>query len=183
MDSFMGEIRAFGFNFAPYQWASCDGQIVPIQQNTVLFSILGTTFGGNGTTTFGLPNLQGSAPVGCGQGPGLTNRVLGETLGAPSVALTADNFPAHTHSVQVLNGNATNTTATTNVLAKAGEPSAGKFKAVNMYSPAAATHTHLAADAVQSMGTAAGSVTRSTLQPYLPVLLCISLFGAFPPRS
>lgn len=180
MDSFIGEIRAFGFNYAPAEWATCDGQTMPVAQNQALAAVLGNAFGGDGRTTFGLPNLQGSVPVGSGNGPGLTPRSVGARMGSTSVALTAANFPTHTHTVQVLNGNATVATATTNVLAKAVKAGA-KPAPVATYSPAADTHAHLAADSVQPTG-AAGAVPRSTLQPYLPVILCISLYGAFPVR-
>ena len=97
---FLGEIRMFGFNFPPRGWAFCSGQLLPISQNTALFSILGTTYGGNGTSTFALPNLQGAAPMNSGQGPGLTNRVLGETGGSPAVTLIATQMPIHSHTLE-----------------------------------------------------------------------------------
>lgn len=181
MDSFIGEIRAFGFSYAPAEWATCDGQTMPVAQNPALAAVLGNAFGGDGRNTFGLPNLQGSVPVGSGNGPGLTPRSVGARMGSTSVALTAANFPTHTHTVQVLNGNATVATASTNVLGKAVVGSGARAAPVSTYSPAAATHAHLAADAVQPTG-APGAVPRSTLQPYLPVILCISLYGAFPVR-
>src|SRR5437763_384521 len=97
-DQFVGEIRIFGFNFAPNGWALCNGQILPIQQNTALFSLLGTYYGGNGTTNFALPNLQGMAPMHAGQGPGLTQRVQGEVGGTPTVTLTQQEIPQHNHT-------------------------------------------------------------------------------------
>ncbi len=96
-DPYLGEIRIFAGNFAPKGWALCNGQILPISQNTALFSILGTTYGGNGTSNFGLPNLQGAAPLGAGQGPGMTQRDLGEIGGESSVTLTQVEMPTHTH--------------------------------------------------------------------------------------
>jgi microcystin-dependent protein len=96
---YIGEIRAFGFNFAPYGWATCDGQLLAISANTALFSILGTTYGGNGTTNFALPNLQGNTPIHQGQGSGLPDYVLGEQLGSPTVTLTTAEMPAHVHVV------------------------------------------------------------------------------------
>src|ERR1700755_2085298 len=96
-DPFVAEIRAFPFNFAPKGWALCNGQILPISQNTALFSLLGTTYGGNGTTNFALPNLQGCAPLQAGQGPGLTDRSLGEVGGTPTVTLLTTEVPQHTH--------------------------------------------------------------------------------------
>src|ERR1035438_8966741 len=97
---FVGEVRAFGFNFAPKGWAFCNGQLMPISQNTALFSLLGTTYGGDGKSTFGLPNLQGSAPLNSGQGPGLTLRDLGETSGETNVTLLVSEMPQHAHQVK-----------------------------------------------------------------------------------
>src|SRR5438477_11617006 len=95
---FYAEIRIVGFNFAPRSWAFCDGQLLPISQNTALFSLLGTNYGGNGKSTFALPNLQGAAPLGAGQGPGLSLRDLGETSGIPAVTLIQTEIPQHTHA-------------------------------------------------------------------------------------
>jgi microcystin-dependent protein len=108
-DQFVGEIRAFPFNFAPNGWAVCNGQLLAISQNTALFSLLGTQFGGNGTSNFALPNLQGSAPLDFGQGPGLSPRVIGETGGEQAVTLTLVQIPAHTHQATgvAANGNLT----------------------------------------------------------------------------
>src|SRR5262245_2996958 len=96
---YIGEIRMVGFNFAPLGWALCNGQLLAISQNTALFSLLGTTYGGNGQTTFALPDLRGRIPIHQGQGPGLSNRVLGEVGGQESVALTSQQMPAHTHAL------------------------------------------------------------------------------------
>src|SRR5512147_1323284 len=97
-DPFVGEIRIFGFNFAPRGWATCNGQLMPISQNTALFSLLGTYYGGDGKSTFGLPNLQDSGPVHQGQGPGLSERFIGEQSGIPNVTLIETEMPVHTHS-------------------------------------------------------------------------------------
>src|SRR6187402_1528243 len=103
-DQFVAEIRMFGFNFAPTGWALCDGQILPISQNTALFSLLGTTYGGDGKSTFALPNLQGSAPMHPGQGPGLSLHDLGETGGSETVTLLESEIPSHSHTVSGSNG-------------------------------------------------------------------------------
>src|SRR6476660_6451012 len=103
-DPFIAEIRIFAFNFAPTGWALCNGQLLPISQNTALFSLLGTTYGGNGITTFALPDLQGRAPMGFGQGPGLSRRDLGEECGQESVALRSSEIPMHTHSARCNSG-------------------------------------------------------------------------------
>src|SRR6266849_9870676 len=105
---FVAEIRIFPFNFPPKGWAFCDGQLLPISQNTALFSLLGTTYGGDGKSTFGLPNLQGSAPMHAGQGPGLSLRDLGETSGEQTVTLLQTEMPAHSHSVLAASGSNSN---------------------------------------------------------------------------
>src|SRR5829696_7321008 len=102
-DPFVAEIRIFPFNFAPKGWAWCDGQLLPLSQNTALFSLLGTTYGGNGQSNFALPNLQGRAPMHPGQGPGLRNHDLGETNGTETVTLLASEIPVHTHSLRAVN--------------------------------------------------------------------------------
>src|SRR6185312_7021530 len=101
-DPFLAEIRMFAGNFAPRGWALCDGQLIPISQNTALFALLGTTYGGDGKTTFALPNLMGTAPMQQGQGPGLSDRFLGETGGVPYVTLLTSAIPAHTHQVNAV---------------------------------------------------------------------------------
>src|SRR5439155_16461480 len=108
-EPFLGEIRIFPYNFAPRGWALCSGQILPIAQNTALFSLLGTTYGGNGQTTFGLPDLRGRTPVGVGQGPGLSSIDLGEVSGTESVTLTQQNLAAHAHLAFGNQGGATGT--------------------------------------------------------------------------
>src|SRR3712207_3315813 len=105
-EPFIGEIRMVGFNFAPRGWATCDGQLLSIAQNTALFSLLGTTYGGNGQTTFALPDLRGRAALHQGQGPGLTNRVIGEASGTETVTLTTNQMPSHSHGVNANSGEA-----------------------------------------------------------------------------
>src|SRR6266404_6639525 len=106
-DAFVGEIRMFGFNFAPTGWATCDGQLLPISQNTALFSLLGTFYGGDGKSTFALPNLQGSTPIGQGQSAGLSQYFLGEQSGSDTVTLLQAEMPAHNHNFAVRSSNGT----------------------------------------------------------------------------
>src|SRR5512145_236700 len=108
-DPFLGEIKMVGFNYAPYGWAFCNGQILSIAQNTALFSLLGTTYGGDGQTTFALPDLRGRTPIGAGQGPGLPSYMLGEVVGSPTTTLLNSQMPAHNHRV-----NASQASDTTN---------------------------------------------------------------------
>jgi microcystin-dependent protein len=181
-DPFYGEIRAFAFTYAPMDWATCDGQVMPISQNPALASILGATYGGNGTTTFGLPNLQGRAPMNFGAGPGLTSRSLGEVDGVATVPLGADNIPPHTHALNaVSNSIANQTTVAGHYLSQGGNP--GRvFQAVNSYQQSPSANTHLAADAVLPAGTAVAPINHDNMQPYLPVLMCIALYGEWPEK-
>jgi microcystin-dependent protein len=180
-DPFIGEIKAFAFNYAPIGWATCDGQILNIVQNTALFSLLSNTFGGDGKTTFGLPNLSGRAPMDVGAGPGLTVRTLGQTVGAATVSLAGSNFPPHSHGLNaVSNAPAGLMTVANNYLSK--PPATGKPPVTtHAYLPQPVT-TQLAADAVQQAGTATGPVPHDNMQPFLPVLLCIAIYGLYPER-
>lgn len=182
MDPFIGEIRGFAFTYAPMGWATCDGQVLPITQYSALFALIGPTFGGDGRTTFALPNLQGRAALDVGAGPGLTPRTWGSTIGGATVALTADNYPPHTHALNVVaNVNANQTIVANNYLSRGGN--AGRqFIPTNTYQAQPSAGTQLAADAVQQAGTATGSVPHDNMQPYLPVLMCIALTGIWPPR-
>lgn len=173
MDQFVGEIRIFPFNFAPHGWAFCDGQLLPLSQNTALFSLLGTTYGGNGTSNFALPNLQGMAPMHPGQGPGLSLHALGETGGSDSLTLITSEIPAHSHQAM---GNAG---------AGSKESPAGDLWAYprgrrtgNTYSDT----TNLKMMSNQAIAPAGGSQPHNNLQPYLTMNFCIALEGVFPPR-
>jgi microcystin-dependent protein len=174
MDPFVAEIRLFPFNFAPRGWAWCNGQLLPISQNTALFSLLGTTYGGNGQTTFGLPNLQGSAAMFNGQGPGLSLRDLGETGGSQTVTLQTTQLPSHTHTAgaKVAGG----TASPTNMVW--GTSSAGKV-AANFYAPAGGT-VNMNAGAIANAGS---SQPHNNLMPYLTLYFNIALQGVYPPRS
>jgi microcystin-dependent protein len=180
MDPFVGELRLFGFNFAPLGWAFCDGQILPIAQNTALFSILGTQYGGNGTSNFALPNLQAMVPIGQGTGPGLTPFVPGETGGEQTHTLVVNEMPLHFHSLNALPVASVNTTP-----AAGSHPSEGRGGArgtsfnVNMYTTnGPATTLNPAA-----VGAAGGGAPHDNMQPSLTMNWCIALVGVFPPRS
>jgi microcystin-dependent protein len=178
-DPFVAEIRIFPFNFAPKGWAWCNGQLMPISQNTALFSLLGTTYGGNGTSNFALPNMQGNAPMHPGQGPGLSLHDLGETGGSETITLLESEIPSHSHtlmSVTSFAGSANDPTG--NVLAKAtaGAP-------LNAYIPFAQGSTPLAAMAPQAISPAGGDQPHNNMMPYLTLNFNIALQGVFPPRT
>jgi microcystin-dependent protein len=173
-DQFVAEIRIFPFNFPPSGWATCDGQLMPISQNTALFSLLGTTYGGDGRSTFGLPNLQGNVPMQPGQGQGLSLRDLGEMSGVDSITLLNTEMPLHNHQMMADSSDPSDLSVATNtrVLAQ----SAG----VNAYQPAAASVQPMAIPSLPFQG---GGLPHSNLQPYLTLNFCIALQGIFPPRS
>jgi len=172
-DPFIGEVRIFPFGFAPKGWAFCDGQLIPISQNTALFSILGTIYGGNGKSNFALPDLQGRASMGPGQGPGLTLRDLGEEGGTETVTLLATQIPAHSHGIGAqdfpLGGVADPTNATLN------RPASG-----NLFFSAAPSVVAMSPSAI---GPAGGDQPHNNMQPYLTLNFCIAVQGEFPKRS
>ncbi len=170
-EPFVGEIRMFAGNFAPRGWAFCEGQLIAVSQNEALFSLLGTIYGGDGRTTFGLPDMRGRIPLHQGTGPGLSNRRLGAKSGQEQVTLTSNQLPSHTHTI---NGSS----ADANVNAPAGMvPS--KALTVSLYSTA-----DPAADfAASAVGNAGGSQAHSNLMPTLCVNFIIALFGIYPSRS
>jgi microcystin-dependent protein len=168
---FVGEIALVGFNFAPVGWALCNGQLLAINQNTALFSLLGTMYGGDGVTTFALPDLRGRVPLHMGQGPGLSNRTIGEAAGAESSTLTPAQMPAHTHQAMSTSFNGVTDSPVGNVPARdaAGTPIYGTV-------PNAPMH----AGAIQSTG---GSQPHDNMQPFLAINYIISLVGIYPSRS
>lgn len=170
-DPFVAEIRIFTFNFAPKGWSFCNGQLLPISQNTALFSLLGTYYGGDGKSTFGLPNLQGNVPIGTGQGPGLSDRFIGETGGTPSVTLLQSEMPSHNHNAQVGVGNP----------AEASNPSNQVLSVTNraVYDNVTSASTM----SPQSLSLAGSSHPHNNMQPYLGLNYCIALQGVYPPRS
>ncbi len=171
-DFFIGEIRAFGFNFAPRGWAQCDGSLQPISQNTALFSLLGTAYGGNGQTNFGLPDLRGRMGMGIGEGPGLTPRFSGDRIGAASHALTTSEVPTHGHGMNAVASATTGTPGPDVALAT----SANGASAYRM----PGTTVAMAATSLKTVG---GGQPHENRQPYLGLTFCIALQGIFPPRS
>lgn len=170
-DPFVGEIRAFPFNFAPKGWAMCNGQLIAIAQNTALFSLLGTTYGGDGRSTFALPNLQGSIPVHAGQAPGLSDYMLGQSGGSATVSLLVSQMPAHTHAVAASASEAGSRSPS-------GQLFANEAGGVMSYAPPG-TPVGLASQAV---GQAGGGAPHNNMAPTLTLNFCIALQGIYPPR-
>ena len=178
MDPFLGEIRAFGFYYPPSGWALCNGAILPIQQNTALFALLGTQYGGNGTTTFALPNLQGSIIIGVGQGIGLSNYVQGQVGGSATVTLLPAQSAAHTHTLPA----GTTVTAGAGPSPSTGLATAAGRVALNLYATPATQASSPATMATGSVSTAGGSQPHNNMAPYLAINYCIALQGIFPSR-
>lgn len=173
---YLGEIRMFGGNFAPNGNAFCDGATLPVSQFSALFSILGTTYGGDGRTTFNLPNLQSSVPIGTGSGPGLTPRVIGEKAGSPSVTLLPSQMPSHNHQMMAAGGRSA-TASSAPVTGAAFTVS----KAGNAYSPYASVgSTPLAPNTLAPQG---NSQPHNNMMPSLSVNFIIALSGVFPARN
>ncbi len=173
-EAFVGEIRIVGFNFAPQGWAACDGQLLPISQNTALFSLLGTNFGGNGQTNFGLPNLQGRAAMHWQQGPGLSNYDVGQTGGESAVTLNTSQMPAHAHGLQGDRETASLNSTNGNLTANTG-PGASLYAAALPSSPPSL--------APQAVVTAGNSQPHNNLAPYQTMMFVIALQGIYPSRS
>jgi microcystin-dependent protein len=174
-DPFVAEIRIFPFNFAPRGWAFCDGQILPISQNTALFSLLGTTYGGDGKSNFALPDMQGNAPMHPGQGPGLSLHDLGETGGAETVTLLESEMPAHPHAMRAHNGDQ----------ADAQNPSQNTSLAQSANGLAYQNNgsQSLVALNASALTPAGGDQPHNNMQPYLTLNLCVAMQGVFPPRT
>ena len=177
MNPYVGQIAIFGFNFAPAGWAFCQGQLLPISKNTGLFSILGTVYGGDGRSTFALPNLVG-VPVGAGQAPGRSDYTIGQSGGEAAVALTPQQLPSHSHAFNVLANQATSTSPEGNQLAQAWQAQAQTDNVVGSYSDSpAAAKTTLAPDAIVANGS---GQPHNNLQPYLTLNYCVALQGVMP---
>ena len=172
-DQFLAEIRIFPFNFPPTGWAFCDGQIMPLSQNTALFALLGTTYGGDGKSTFALPDMQGNAPMQPGQGQGLSLRDLGEMSGVESITLLISEIPVHTHAVRATNALAEIQGATPSTIL-------GRSSGANAYQTNSSAN--LALMAPQTLSLAGGGLPHNNMQPYLTLNFCIALQGIFPQR-
>jgi microcystin-dependent protein len=174
-DPFLGEIRPVGFNFAPQGWALCNGQTLPIAQNTALYSLLGTSFGGNGTTTFALPNLQGSTALGMGSGPGLSPYSIGQAVGSATVTLPVSQLGSHNHPAMADGGRGPSANSNT----PAGTSWASLASADFPYS-SATPNVVLSANSTAPAG---GNIPHNNLMPYLTINFVIALQGIYPPRS
>lgn len=183
MDAFVGEIRVFPFNFAPRGWAQCNGQLLPINQNQALFSLLGTSYGGNGQSNFGLPNLMGKVMLGTGVGNGM-QLTIGNTGGTENVTLLTTNMPQHNHNVQVLNALGTANVGTgTNYLAQISlttTTTPPTNYAGNGYNAQLAAPATLAANTIATNG---GNAPHENRQPYSVLNVCICLQGYYPSRN
>jgi microcystin-dependent protein len=177
-DAFLGEIRIFSGNFAPNGWAFCNGQLLPIAQNTALFSILGTQFGGNGQTTFALPNLSGAAPMHHGVGSGLTPYTVGEQVGVDSVTLNTSQIPSHTHVAQAYAIPGSSTDPTNHYWAES--PAQGRPHP--QQAPLYSTNVNVTMSP-SSLSVAGGSQPHNNMQPYLAMNFIICMNGIFPTRS
>jgi microcystin-dependent protein len=185
-DPYVGEIRMFGGTFAPLGWALCDGRLLPISENETLFQIIGTTYGGDGESTFALPDLRGRLPIGWGQGPGLTNRIFAEMGGSESVTITTNQLPNHTHAMT----KGTLALRGSSAIANRRNPSqavpAVEATGVTAVYTDAAANTTLASSAIAGLPVippAGGTQPTGVLQPALAVTFIISLFGIFPSQT
>ena len=172
MDPFVAEIRIFPFNFAPKGWAFCDGQILPLSQNTALFSLLGTTYGGDGKSNFALPDMQGNAPMHPGQGPGLSLHDLGETGGSETVSLLESEIPAHSHQLRASSD-------------PADQPVPSPARSLARSSNGFAWNATFSASQMSdnAIAPAGGDQPHNNMQPYLTLNFCIALQGVYPPRT
>lgn len=178
-DPYLGEIRMVGFNFAPVGWALCNGQILSIAQNTALYALLGTSYGGNGTTNFALPDLRGRVPISFGQGLDLSLYEIGEIGGVEGVTLTVPNLPTHNHLVNVNNQPANQTDPTKGIPSVVNYTSGHEATVYPAYSNATQTGTMPPA----AIGDTGANVPHENRQPYLAINFIIALQGIFPPHS
>jgi microcystin-dependent protein len=180
-DQFLAEIRIFPFNFPPIGWAFCDGQLMPIAQNTALFALIGTFYGGNGQTTFALPNLKGTAPMQPGQGQGLSLRDLGEMSGVETITLLVSEIPAHIHTISASNAEPTTDAPAGQLPARGFWDSGAESGQLAFYTPTT-TNPPIVTMAPQTLAVAGGGLPHNNMQPYLTLNFCIALQGIFPQR-
>ena len=173
-EPFIGEIRMFGGNFAPAGWALCDGQLLAISENDALFTLIGTTYGGDGQVTFGLPDLRGRIPIHSGQGPGLSNRTLSEQFGSETTTLTVNQIPPHNHNIQSSPsvGNSTGVSNSTIAAGTIGRVYTNDITPANLGDMNAGT-----------IANAGGSQPHNNMMPYLCLNFIIALYGIFPPQN
>jgi microcystin-dependent protein len=176
---YVAEIRIFGFQFAPKGWAMCNGQLLPISQNTALFSLLGTTYGGDGKTNFRLPNLEGDVALQAGQGPGLSPYLLGEQTGSPTVTLQTTELPSHTHGVNADSGIANSASPSGN-LYKEGQIPGAPAIAIASYNNSSQPHVNLNP---VTIGFSGNSAPHNNMMPTLVLNYCIAMQGVYPPRT
>lgn len=180
-DPYIGEIRLLPFGFAPTGWALCQGQILSIAQNTALFSVIGTQYGGNGTSNFALPNLSGAVPIGAGQGPGLSSFSVGQTGGEATVSLSLPALPAHSHPMTAIAAPATAAAPASGLAPAEGRNQGRGSMAIRDFAPpGTGTATTLSSASVAPAG---GSGPHNNMQPSLTMNWCIALSGIYPPRS
>lgn len=172
MNPYIGEIRMFGGNFAPVGWAFCNGQLLSIAENDALFNLIGTTYGGDGQTTFALPDLRGRIPLHMGTGAGLTNRILGEMAGTETVTLTPNQLPVHAHPFIGTSASASATSPANGLVASPSD--------IDLYRPGSTPSAALAPNAVSPAG---GSQPHDNTQPFLCVSFIISLYGIYPSQN
>ncbi len=169
-EPYVGEIRMVGFNFAPVGWATCDGQLIPIAENDTLFTLIGTTYGGDGQSTFALPDLRGRLPVHAGQGPGLSNRIIGEISGTETVTLTIQQIPSHSHAAMAQSGSGNQSSPSNGIWASSGQ---GQYGTGTGDTPMKNT----------LIAGSGGSQPHDNMMPYTTINFIISLFGIFPTQN
>ena len=181
-EPFIGEIRMFGGSFAPRGWALCNGQLLQVSQNNLLFSLFGTFYGGDGQTTFGLPDLRGRAPMHIGTGPGLSSRHLGQKYGEEDVTVSMQEMPSHSHTISPLENEATGSAADTS------DPAGNSLALANVYQtghyPSSERYMHDDTVSVTGMTTSTGgSLSHENMSPYLAVYFIVALTGTYPSRN